>query len=94
MLLEYYQYSTPEWFVEAHIKYNTPFLLIKLLPFFSEKLWQETLYGNYLYQPMFKNYVELGYGLTDVYFIADVGIFVGFEDGKYGRWGFKVSLNF
>ncbi len=94
MLLEYYRYSTPEWFVEAHIKYNTPFLLIKLFPFFSEKLWQETLYGNYLYQPVFKNYVELGYGLTDVYFIADVGIFVGFEDGKYGRWGFKVSLNF
>ncbi len=94
MLLEYYQYSTPEWFAEAHIKYNTPFLLIKLLPFFSEKLWQETLYGNYLYQPKFKNYVELGYGLTDVYFIADAGIFVGFEDGKYGRWGFKVSLNF
>jgi hypothetical protein len=77
-----------------YIKYNTPFLLIKLLPFFSEKLWQETLYGNYLYQPEFKNYVELGYGLTDVYFIADAGIFVVFEDGKYGRWGFKVSLNF
>ena len=94
MLLEYYQYSTPEWFAEAHIKYNTPFLLIKLLPFFSEKLWQETLYGGYLYQPEFKNYVELGYGLTDVYFVADAGIFIGFEDGKYGRWGFKVSLNF
>ncbi len=94
MLLEYYRYSTPEWFAEAHIKYNTPFLLIKLLPFFSEKLWQETLYGNYLYQPKFKNYVELGYGLTDVYFFADAGIFVGFEDGKYGRWGIKVSLNF
>ncbi|MBE9512344.1 MAG: carboxypeptidase-like regulatory domain-containing protein, partial [Bacteroidetes bacterium] len=92
MLLEYYQYSTPEWFAEAHIKYSTPFLLIKLLPFFSEKLWRETLYGSYLYQPEFKNYVELGYGLTDVYFIADAGIFVGFEDGKYGRWGFKVSL--
>ena len=94
MLLEYYQYGTPEWFAEAHIKYNTPFLLIKLLPFFSEKLWQETLYGNYLYQPEFKNYIELGYGLTNVYFIADAGIFVGFEDGKYDRWGFKVSLNF
>jgi len=94
MLLEYYQYSTPEWFAEAHIKYNTPFLLIKLLPFFSEKLWQETLYGGYLYQPEFKNYVELGYGLTDVYFVADAGIFIGFEDGKYGRYGFKISLNF
>jgi len=33
-------------------------------------------------------------GLTDVYFVADAGIFVGFEDGKYNRWGFKVSLNF
>jgi len=94
MLLEDYQYSTSEWFAEAHIKYSTPFLIIKLLPFFSEKLWQETLYGSYLYQPEFKNYVELGYGLTDVYFVADVGIFVGFEDWSYGRWGVQVSLNF
>ena len=94
MLLEDYQFSTSEWFAEAHIKYNTPFLLIKLLPFFSERLWLETLYGSYLYQPEFRNYVELGYGLSNVYFVADVGVFVGFEDGKYGRWGFKVSLNF
>jgi hypothetical protein len=57
-------------------------------------LWLETLYGNYLYQPEFKNYVELGYGLSNVFFVADACIFVGFEDGKYGRWGFKVSLNF
>ncbi|UCG27938.1 MAG: carboxypeptidase-like regulatory domain-containing protein [Bacteroidales bacterium] len=94
MLLEYYQYATPEWFAEAHIKYNTPFLIIKLLPFFSERLWRETLYGNYLYTPDFKNYVELGYGLSDVYLIADAGIFVGFENWSYGRWGVKVSLNF
>lgn len=94
MLLEYYKYSTAEWFTEAHIKYNTPFLIIKLLPFFSERLWKETLFGSYLYLPDFKNYVELGYGLTDVYFVADAGVFVGFEDGKYGRWGLKLSLNF
>jgi hypothetical protein len=94
MLLEYYQYSTTDWFAEAHIKYNTPFLLIKLLPFFSERLWQETLYGSYLYLPDFKNYIELGYGLSDVYFLADVGIFVGFENWSFGRWGIQVSLNF
>ena len=94
MLLEYYMQSTTEWFTEAHIKYNTPFLLIKLLPFFSQRLWQETLYGSYLYLPHFKNYIELGYGLSDVYFLADVGVFVGFEDWSYGRWGFQVSLNF
>jgi len=94
MLLEYYKQSTSKWFTEAHIKYNTPFLIIKLLPFFSERLWQETLYGSYLYLPEFKNYIELGYGLSDVYFLADVGVFVGFENWRYGRWGFQVSLNF
>ncbi len=94
MLLEYYKYSTTEWFAEAHIKYNTPFLIIKLLPFFSERLWQETLYGSYLCLPNFKNYIELGYGLSDVYLLADVGVFVGFENWRYGRWGVQVSLNF
>lgn len=94
MLLEYYKYSTTEWFTEAHIKYNTPFLIVKLLPFFSERLWKETLYGSYLYLPDFKNYIELGYGLSDVYFVADASVFVGFENWSYGRWGLKLSLNF
>jgi hypothetical protein len=94
MLLGYYKYSTTEWFTEAHIKYNTPFLIIKLLPYFSERLWRESLYCSYLCLPEFKNYIELGYGLTDFYFVADVSVFVGFEEWKYGRWGLKVSLNF
>ncbi len=94
MLLEYYKYSTTEWFTEVHIKYNTPFLIVKLLPFFSERLWKETLYGSYLYLPDFKNYIELGYGLSDVYFLGDVSVFVGFENWSYGRWGLQVSINF
>lgn len=93
MLLEYYMHSTPDWFVEAHIKYNTPFLLLKLLPVISETLWQESLYCNYLYQPELDNWIELGYGLTDISFIADAGIFVGFQNANFSRWGFKVSLN-
>jgi len=94
MLLEYYQFSTMDWFAEAHIKYNTPFLIVKRLPFFSKKLWKETLYASYLYQPGFKNYVELGYGLNEIFFFADAGVFAGFEDGKYERLGIKVCMDF
>jgi len=94
MLLEYYRYSTPEYFIEAHLQYSTPFLVLKRLPFFSQRLWRENLYAGYLHLPDFNHYMELGYGLSDIFLVADAGIFFGFENGKYRRLGLKVNFKF
>ncbi len=92
-LLEDYKYSTDEKFLEGHIRYATPYLLLKYLPFFSNRLWLENLYGHYLTQPLFKNYAEIGYGISQIFFMGSVGVFVGFEDGNYSRWGFRLAFN-
>ncbi len=94
LLLEDYRYSTNERFLEGHISYATPYLLLKYLPFLSNRLWLENLYAHYLTQPQFKNYTEFGYGITQIFFMGSVGVFVGFEDGNYSRWGFRVAFNF
>lgn len=94
VLLEDYRYSTDEKFLEGHVSYATPYLLLKYLPFFSNRLWLENLFGHYLTQPQFKNYTEFGYGISQIFFMGSVGVFVGFEDGNYSRWGFRVAFNF
>ncbi len=88
-LLEYYRYSTSDKFAEAHVYFSTPFLALKYLPFFNDRLWQEGLQLNYLYTPELKNYAELGYTIG---LIWEAGIFVGFENFKYRSVGVKLSL--
>ncbi len=88
-LLEYYRYSTSDKYLEAHAYYYAPFLLLKYLPFFSNRLWQEGLQFNYLYTPEIKNYMEFGYTIGIVW---QAGVFVGFENFKYRSFGVKLSL--
>ncbi len=93
MLLDDYRFSTNEWYAEAHVSYTSPYLLLKFLPVLSNRLWTENLYASYLTQPHYKNYAEFGYSLNQIFLLGNAGVFAGFEDGKYARWGFRVGIN-
>jgi hypothetical protein len=91
-LLEYYRYSTSDKYLEAHLHYSTPFLLLKFLPFFSNRmLWMEGAQLNYLYTPNIKNYMELGYTIS-LESTLEFGVFAGFENFKYRSFGVKLSV--
>jgi len=92
MLPDYYSLATPEYYIEAHFRYTTPYLLIKLLPFLSKSLMRENLSLAYMYSPHTGNYYELGYGLSEVFLLGKIGIFVGFEDLKYKSAGLRFTL--
>jgi hypothetical protein len=94
VLLEDYRYSTGDKYLTGHAAYTTPYLMLKYLPFFSNRLWLENLYAHYLTQPAFRNYTEFGYGISQIFFIGSAGVFVGLEDGKYSRWGFRIAFKF
>ena len=91
-LLEYYRYSASDKHVQAHFVYQTPFLFLKFLPYFSNRiLWKESVQLNYLYTPGLKNYLEPSYtiGMLPAW---EIGVFAGFSNFKYRSWGFKASL--
>lgn len=92
-LLPYYQHSTPEYYIEAHGKYTTPYFLLKLLPWFSNKLMRENLHLNYMYTPMAGHYTELGYGLSEVFLLGQVNVYAGFRNLEYEGVGVRVVLN-
>ena len=90
-LLEYYRYSTSDKYLEAHAYYESPFLLLKFLPFFSNRmLWTEGAQLNYLYTGGISNYIELGYTIGGM--MWKTGIFVGFENFRYRSFGIKVAV--
>ncbi len=88
-LLPRYKYSTADRYLEAHIYYQAPVILIKNIPWFGKRLWREGIQINYLTNRVIHNYTELGY---TVGLIWQAGIFVGFDNFKYRSFGFKVSL--
>jgi hypothetical protein len=40
------------------------------------------------------NYTEVGYALSEIFLLAEVGIYVGFDDLKYRSIGGKLRLRF
>ncbi len=93
-LLPFYRYAINDKYGEAHIRFTTPYLLFKYLPFLSNKLWVENLHLNYLAGGSGLHYWEAGYSMGKIYMIADIGFFAGFIKDKFRTWGVQLSFDF
>lgn len=101
MFSDYYQASTKQYWAEIHTTLTSSYLLFKYLPWFSERLWKEALDFTYLYTPETPNYLQLGYRMEEIFFMVDVGVYVGFREKieTTGNWGyqgvtFRLNLRF
>ena len=94
MIPAYYSTSTPEAYGEVHMKYTAPYLLLKFLPGLSNTLIRENLTINYLGSRYHPNYTEIGYSMSEIFFLAEAGVYVGFEDLTYKSIGAKLILRF
>ena len=92
-LLPMYTYSTNDWYVTANANYSARYMALKYIPFFANTLMNENLSVSYLLTPQIRHYTEFGYGLTNIYFFGDIGVFVGFEENKYYGWGVRAAIN-
>lgn len=89
-----YENYTNKGFVEAHVIFTTPYLLIKYLPFLSNKIWMENLNFNYLYTKKLGHYWEAGYSLSQIYAVGGVGVFAGFKGAEFQSAGVRYILKF
>ena len=89
-LLDPYAQSADDRWLQAHLTYSSDYLLLTQLPVLQSALFNEALHVHALLRPRF-NHIEAGYslGLDDV---GRLGVFVGWEDGRYRSVGFTVSL--
>jgi len=89
MLPAYYSLNTPGFFGEAHLRYTTPYLLLKFLPGLSNTLMRENLTVAYLGTRNRDHYTEIGYSLSEIFFIGEAGVYAGFNNLKYNSIGMK-----
>jgi len=94
MLLDYYEASTSDHWFRGNVKLTSSYLLIKFLPWFSQRLWTESLSAAYLYTPAIPHYMQVGYSLNEIFFLVDLGVYVGFQDWDYKGFGARVNFRF
>ncbi len=92
MFLDYYEASTASSWFNADVKLTSSYLLFKFLPFFSERLWKESIGFSYLHTPETPHYLQVGYSLNELFLLADLGVYAAFRDWHYT--GIQLRLNF
>lgn len=72
--------------------FETPFLILKNIPFVSDFADKERIYLSQLHTPQIKSYTELGYGIGNRYFNA--GIFGSFHKTDFRDIGVRAAFEF
>lgn len=93
-LLPQYNYNINNWYAEGHITYLAPYLALKYLPGLSNTVIREQIHFKVLILPELKNYCEVGYSLSDIGSFGEIGVFAGFDNGKYSRFGISAAIDF
>ncbi|HOF20492.1 MAG TPA: DUF5686 family protein, partial [Bacteroidales bacterium] len=91
-LPRYYSLSTPELFGELHLKYTSPYLALKYLPGFSRTLVRENIILSWLGSRNNPHYSEIGYSLSELFFLGEAGIFAGFDNLRFRNFGIRLIL--
>ncbi len=94
LLIDYYRASTSSAYLEGHARLTSPFLMLKMLPWFSERLWNESVSVSYLNSGMVRNHIQVGYSLNEIGFLFDIGIYAAFENWNYHGTALRFYLRF
>ena len=90
-LLDRKFYNASDSYFQTHFMYESPFIILNLIPVLSKGVVTERLYLSHLYNPFIRSYTELGYGIGNNFLNA--AVFGSFHKLKFNEIGFKVSLN-
>lgn len=92
-LLEYYYFSTEDTYASAHYHYHFRRLLFtRLLPLRMLGL-KENLFVNYLHSPSSDNYMELGYGLDNIFRFFRIEGIASFQNFESRHFGLRIGIS-
>ncbi|MBU8891138.1 MAG: DUF5686 and carboxypeptidase regulatory-like domain-containing protein [Bacteroidales bacterium] len=93
-LLDYYDYSSNNSYLEGHARLENDRILLKRLPVLNKTLMREAIYINYLSTTGNKPYYEIGYGLNQIFLMFSVEVFAGFKGSVHEYTGIKIGIPF
>ncbi|MEZ4948701.1 MAG: DUF5686 and carboxypeptidase regulatory-like domain-containing protein [Saprospiraceae bacterium] len=93
LMLPYYQYSTRDQYFSGHIHNQFRNLALTRIPLFWMLGLKENLFVHYLATPSSDNYMEIGYGLDNIYKIFRIEVAVATQDWKYLDFGVFIGIS-
>ncbi|MDR2815819.1 MAG: DUF5686 family protein [Proteiniphilum sp.] len=85
-------YNASDSYIQAHIMFEAPFLILKNIPFVSDFAENERIYLSQLHTPQIVSYTELGYGIGNRFFNA--GAFCSFHKTALKQLGVRAAFEF
>ncbi|HBG42507.1 MAG TPA: hypothetical protein DDW85_14050 [Porphyromonadaceae bacterium] len=83
-------YNVSDSYIQAHLMLETPFLLLKNIPFVSNFADTERLYFSQLYTPQILSYTEFGYGIGNRFF--SVAAFGSLHKTQFRQVGVRATF--
>jgi len=87
-----YSVSTRKGYAEGHVRYTTPWLLLKRLPGLSRTLIRENVSLSAMWTPEAGYYCEAGYSLSEIFLVGTFGAYAGFSEKSFESAGIRVVL--
>lgn len=85
-------FNSSDYYLQAHLMYETPHLLLTRLPYLNDGVARERLYLSALRNGAFPYYGELGYGIGNKF--LNTAIFFGFNGFSYYNLAAKIEFLF
>ena len=83
-------YNASDSYIQGHIMFETPFLILKNIDFVSNFADKERIYLSQLHTPQIISYTELGYGIGNRFFNA--GFFCAFHKDQFKQLGVRAAF--
>lgn len=83
-------YNASDSYIQGHVMFETPFLILKNINFVSDFADKERIYFSQLYTPQIISYTELGYGIGNRFFNA--GFFCSFHKDQFKELGVRAAF--
>jgi hypothetical protein len=93
-LINYYDYSTNNNYLEGHLWLENDRIILKRLPVLNKTLMREFIYVNYLSTTGNYPYYEVGYGLNQIFLMFNLEVFAGFKGSSHEYTGIKIGIPF
>ncbi|MGM0579334.1 MAG: DUF5686 and carboxypeptidase regulatory-like domain-containing protein [Bacteroidota bacterium] len=92
-LLDYYRFSTDQFYVQNFLFHRFRKLFVTQLPATRFMGLKEGVFVNYLLTPDSNNYSELGYSIEGILRFFRLEVASQYENFKYKGWGIRVGIS-
>ncbi len=92
-LLPYYDYSTKQWYAEAHGEHHFNGFIFNSIPILKKLKAQEVVGAHFLFNDALKQYYEINFALENIFGIMRIDYVLAYGLNNRVRSGFTIGIN-